>query len=146
MGIEAAEQAELVGRPQVGVGVMMVREGRVLLGRRRGSHGDGTYSWAGGHLEFGETLEACAIREVREETGLVVRRLSFLCLSNILAYGKHYVDIQLLAEEFDGEAEVREPHKIGEWAWYPLDALPRPLFRPVELALQSYRTGNRYNP
>lgn len=133
-------------RPQVGVGVMLMREGRVLLGRRRGSHGDGSYSWCGGHLELGESIEACAAREVLEESGLVVKKLSFLCLSNIIAYGKHYVDIQLLAEEIEGEPEEREPHKIGGWAWYPLDALPQPLFRPVELALASYHSGNRYNP
>ncbi|WP_437309554.1 nucleotide triphosphate diphosphatase NUDT15 [Sorangium sp. So ce388] len=140
VGVSAAE------RPQVGVGVMLVREGRVLLARRRGSHGDGSYSWCGGHLELGESFEDCAIREVREESGLVVKKLSFLCLSNILAYGKHYVDVQLLAEEFEGEPEEREPHKIAGWAWYPLDALPDPLFRPVELAIASYRSGQRYNP
>ncbi|AUX41213.1 ADP-ribose pyrophosphatase [Sorangium cellulosum] len=133
-------------RPQVGVGVMLMRGGRVLLARRRGSHGDGSYSWCGGHLELGESIEECAIREVHEESGLVVTKLSFLCLSNIIAYGKHYVDIQMLAEEFEGEPEEREPHKIAGWGWYPLDAPPTPLFRPVELAIASYRSGNRYNP
>ncbi|WP_437985827.1 nucleotide triphosphate diphosphatase NUDT15 [Sorangium sp. So ce117] len=143
---EAIVGGNAAERPLVGVGVMLVRDGRVLLARRRGSHGDGSYSWCGGHLELGESFEDCAIREVREESGLVVKKLSFLCLSNILAYDKHYVDIQLLAEEFDGEPEEREPHKIAGWCWYPLDALPSPLFRPVELAIASYRSGRRYNP
>ena len=58
------------GETRVGVGVLLVRDGRVLLGERRGSHGAGTWAPPGGHLEDGETVEACARREVAEETGL----------------------------------------------------------------------------
>ena len=50
--------------PRVGVAVIVVRDGRVLVGRRRSaSHGDGMWQFPGGHLEFGETVEACAARE-----------------------------------------------------------------------------------
>ncbi len=69
---EAIVGGNAAERPLVGVGVMLVRDGRVLLARRRGSHGDGSYSWCGGHLELGESFEDCAIREVREESGLIV--------------------------------------------------------------------------
>ena len=56
--------------PIVGVGVIVLRDGLVLLGERIGSHGSRTWALPGGHLEFGETVEQCAAREVREETGL----------------------------------------------------------------------------
>lgn len=46
--------------PQVGVGVLILRDGKVLLGRRKGSHGAGCWSAPGGHLEFGEVVEDCA--------------------------------------------------------------------------------------
>lgn len=134
-----------VQNPKVGVGVMIRRGDTILLGRRRGSHGDGSYSWCGGHLEYGESFEQCAIREVAEESGLIVRRLRFLCLHNILAYDKHYVDIQFVAEEVaPGEPQVLEPEKIADWGWYSLEALPQPLFRPVELALAAWRAGRVY--
>ena len=133
--------------PKVGVGVMIARDGKILLGRRRNSHGDGSWSWCGGHLEYGETFEQCAIREVAEESGLVVQRLRFLCLHNILAYDRHYVDIQFIAEQVaPGEPQLLEPHKIAEWGWFALDALPQPLFRPVELALAAWKAQRSYTP
>jgi 8-oxo-dGTP diphosphatase len=137
---------EIEARPQVGVGAMIVREGRVLLGRRKGAHGAGTYAWCGGHLEFGETLEACAIREVREETGLVVLSLKLLCVSNIIAYNKHYIDFEFLTEVEPGQPQVLEPDRIEGWYWYDLNNLPSPLFKAGELALQSYHTGQFYHP
>ena len=133
-------------RPQVGVGAMVKRDNRILLGQRQGAHGAGTYAWCGGHLEFGETLEACATREVREETGLVVVSLKLLCVSNIIAYGKHYIDFEFLTEVEPGEPRVLEPDRIESWAWYELDKLPSPLFKAGELALQSYFTGEFYHP
>lgn len=133
--------------PRVGVGVMIERDGKILLGRRRNSHGDGSWSWCGGHLEYGETFEQCAIREVAEESGLVVKRLRFLCLHNILAYDRHYVDIQFIAEQVaPGEPQLLEPDKIAEWGWFALEALPQPLFKPVELALAAWKAQRSYTP
>src|SRR5690606_587748 len=62
-------------RPAVGVAAIVMRGERVLLGRRRSGHGAGTWQFPGGHLEWGESIEACARREVLEETGLVVTGL-----------------------------------------------------------------------
>jgi len=56
--------------PRVGVGVIVTRGDRVLLIRRVGVYGQGTWSTPGGHLEYGESPGACAIRETKEETGV----------------------------------------------------------------------------
>jgi len=132
--------------PLVGVGAMILKEGKVLLGRRRGSHGSESFGWPGGHLKFGETLEQGVTREVFEETGLVVTSLKFLCISNIIDYGKHYLDIQFLAEVEPGQPKVLEPDRVESWDWYSLNDLPSPLFKPNELAIRSYLTGQLYNP
>ena len=108
-------------RPLVGVGVVFVRQGQVFLAKRRGAHGEDSWGSAGGHLEFGETLEDCARREAMEELGVSVGELRVLCLSNIVAYGRHYVDV-----EFLGDIEDQEPvptasdGSFGDYGWYPV--------------------------
>ncbi len=130
----------------MGVGVVFVRAGRVFLARRQGSHGAATWASAGGHLELGESLEECARREAREELGLEVGNLIFLCVSNIVAYGKHYVDVEFLGDIGQQEPRLVEPGSFSEQGWFGLDRLPEPLFDPVKYALDSLKTGRYYYP
>ena len=133
-------------RPLVGVGVVLVRRGRVFLALRQGSHGAATWASAGGHLEWGESLEDCARREAREELGVEVGELQFLCVANIIAYGRHYVDVEFLGEIGDQEPRLAEPQAFSRCGWFPLDDLPQPLFAAVRYALDSLRSGRRYYP
>lgn len=129
--------------PRVGIGVMVLKGQQLLLGRRKGSHGAGEYAYPGGHLEHLETFEQCARREVREETGLEIGPLRFLRLLNTRVYApKHYVDLAFAADWVSGEPRVLEPEKIDAWAWYPLDALPSPLFATIPTALEALREGS----
>lgn len=126
---------------KVGVGIMVVRGNEVLLGRRKGSHGAGEYAWPGGHLEYGETIEECIAREISEETGITVRPVRPVSLSNVLKYDRHYIDIQYLVEYVEGTPETREPDKVEGWGWYSLDALPEPLFEFARRGLEGYKAG-----
>jgi 8-oxo-dGTP diphosphatase len=129
-------------RPLVGVGVTILRDRTVLLGRRRGSHGAGEYSTPGGHLDHLESFEQCARRETREECGLEIAEVRFQFVANVTTYApRHYVHIGLLADWVSGEPRVLEPEKCDGWAWWPLDAPPGPLFEMTRLALDALRTG-----
>ena len=131
--------------PRVGVGVMIVRDGRVLMARRVSGQRPGWWGWMGGRLEFGETLQACAKREALEEAGVEVGHLRLLCISSIIVEDQHWIDVEFLGDIISGEPHAAAPDELAEWAWYPIDDLPGPIFEPAELALQSYRTGNLVN-
>ena len=140
------DMVEQTIRPQVGVGVIFVRGGTVFLAKRHGAHGEDTWASAGGHLENGETLEECGRREAMEELGVTVEDLRYLCVSNIIAYDKHYVDIEFLGEIGDQEPRLMEPESFIASGWFSLDDLPEPLFHAMRYALDSYRTGQHYFP
>lgn len=141
------EQINPPNRPRVGVGVMILKDGKVLLGRRKGAHGADQYAFPGGHLEFGESFTECAIRETEEETGIQIKNVQFQYTANIqkfVAEGLHYAHISLIAEWVSGDPVVKEPEKCGGWDWYPLDTLPEPMFVSCTLAIESYKTGKNY--
>ena len=132
-------------QPKVGVGVMIVKNGSVLLGQRKGSHGEGEYAFPGGHLEYMESFEHCARRETLEECGIVIEHIRFQFLANVNTYApRHYVHVGLLADWKSGTPEVLEPEASGPWEWYDLEHLPQPLFEMVRLAVESYKTGRHY--
>ncbi|MDP3770746.1 MAG: NUDIX domain-containing protein [bacterium] len=130
---------------RVGVGVMVLKDDRVLLGRRNGSHGAGEFAFPGGHLEYLESFEECARREVLEECGVAITNIRFQFISNVRAYApKHYVHIGLIAAWASGDPTPREPEKCEAWEWYASDALPTPLFAFCAQAIESNRTGKTY--
>lgn len=132
-------------RPLVGVGVLVMKDGKLLLGRRKSAHGAGEWASPGGHLEHLESFEACARREVREETGIELGAVRFLRLLNTTRYApRHYVDVSLVAQWKSGEPTVLEPEKVERWDWYALDALPGPLFGTLATSLEALRTGRAY--
>jgi 8-oxo-dGTP diphosphatase len=132
-------------RPKVGVGVMIIKDGQVLLGKRKGSHGAGEYAWPGGHMEYMESFADCARREVREETGIEIDNIRFLRLMNLKTYApKHYVDIGLIVDWKSGEPQVLEPDKVEGWAWYDMEALPEPLFDTLPSYFEAYKTGRNF--
>ena len=121
-------------RPYIGIGVIIIRNGRILLGRRRNAHGAGSWCCPGGHLEYGESFAACARREVREETGLEITRIRPGSFTNDVfeKEGRHYVTLFMLADCPEGTPRVREPEKCEKWDWFSAADLPRPLFLPLQ--------------
>ena len=115
-----------------GVGVLVLREGMVLMRRRRSPHGRDTWSPPGGKTEYGEKDEEAARRELVEETGLVgaVPRVVAETLDTFPSgdcWRTHWV----LMEWVSGEPEVLEPDEQDSWGWYAWDRLPTPLFLPM---------------
>ncbi|CAN6675703.1 unnamed protein product [Malus baccata var. baccata] len=129
--------------PKVAVVVCLLKGKAVMLGRRRSSLGDSTFSLPGGHLEFGESFEECAAREVKEETGLDIEKIEVLKATNNIFEDKgkpyHYVGIYVRAALASPDQEPKnvEPNMCDGWDWYEWDNLPKPLFRPLRNAVDS---------
>jgi 8-oxo-dGTP diphosphatase len=121
-------------RPKVGVGVFIIKDKKILMGKRINSHGEGTWSLPGGHLEFFETFEDCAKREVMEETGLKISDVTFATATNDMfeKENKHYITIFVKSKNPEGIVKVIEPDKCMEWGWFSWDNLPKPLFLPLK--------------
>jgi 8-oxo-dGTP diphosphatase len=132
-------------RVKVGIGVMIFKDGKVLLGKRKSKLAQGDFAFPGGHLEYMESFEECARRETREEAGIEIKNIRFNFLGNFKAYApKHYVQIDLIADWASGEPKAMEPEKMESWSWYSLDNLPSPLFKTIPQTLEAYRTGRNY--
>jgi len=140
-------------KPGVGVGIMLLKDNKILLGKRHddpekaGSalHGEGTWTMPGGKLEFGETFEKGAYREVLEETGIKIKNPSVISLTNEILDDAHFITIGLLCTEFEGQPAVKEPDEITEWKWFLLDNLPEPVFSPSVKIVKNYLAKQIYN-
>jgi uncharacterized protein (TIGR00730 family) len=119
--------------PAVGVSALVVRDGKLLLGLRRGAHGAGTWAPPGGAVDGGEQPAATALRELEEETGLRGGAAHPLTFTNDLfpADRQQWVTLHHLVAGAEGEPQNREPGRCERWEWFPLDALPSPLFPPM---------------
>jgi 8-oxo-dGTP diphosphatase len=130
-------------RPKIGIGVLVKKEGKVLLGKRKNAHGEGSWCFPGGHLEWNENIEDCAKREVLEETGLSIKNIRFGPYTNDIfkKENKHYVTLFVIADYDSGELRLMEPEKCESWDWFDWEGLPQPLFLPEENLIK-----RNYNP
>lgn len=109
---------------------------KILMGKRKGSHGAGKWSFPGGHQEWGETVAKCASRETEEETGFVIPEDAFykLTFTNDVfspSEDKHYITLYMAAECPLGEPRLMEPAKCEEWRWWAEPPPEDELFLPI---------------
>lgn len=134
---------EEVQKPKVGIGCL--KDGKVLLGKRKGSHGSGEYAFPGGHLEYMESFIDCAKREIAEECGIEVKNIRFQLLANIKKYApKHYTHVGLIMDWVSGEPKILEPEKCESWGWYDFDNLPSPLFDTCKNSIDAIKSGQNF--
>lgn len=128
-------------RPVIGVGVLVWRDKKLLLGKRllSGQQENQTFCWQfpGGHLENNESTIECARREVREETGLEVMAMRHIGVTDrtFSMSGQQYITLLVSSEYRSGEVKTLEPDRCAGWQWFDYRQLPAPLFEPINLFL-----------
>lgn len=119
--------------PTTRVSVIVVDGDQILLVKHR--KGSRQY-WVlpGGRLEYGETFEECAVREMKEETGLDVKVDEFVFLSEAIApdRSRHIVNIYLTAHVVGGTLKLGDEPVLAAVDYLPIAELPNlTLFPPV---------------
>lgn len=131
-------------RPLIGVGILLFSfEGKLLLCKRRGAHGAGSWGPPGGHLEFGDTPQQTACKELYEEAGvlLTVDEIYFVGFTNdfFKAEQKQYVSLFFKAcQAWAGPVINKEPDKISQIEWFDIHELPQELFLPLRNFISCY--------
>lgn len=139
-------------KPGLGVGVMILKDGKVLLGLRNPNkekasselNGQGTWTMPGGKVEYMEKLVDAAKRELEEETSLVATSLKLICISDDMTDTAHYVTAGFLVEEYSGEIKTMEPETILEWKWFDINNLPINIYKPSKKVIEKYLDGIVY--
>lgn len=139
-------------KPRIGVGILIIKDGKILLGYRSPSkiqgvgelHEQGTWCAPGGKVDFGETLIESARRELKEETDLDCEKLKILNIQDNIEEKSHYVTVAFLGEEVFGEIKVMEPEKQEKWEWFDVNHLPQNMYSPTKKAIELYLNNKVY--
>ena len=143
------EEKKRVG---AGLGVILEKDGKILLGMRHPDpnkadsvfRSSGEWCLPGGKLDFGETLEEGAIREVKEETGIIIKNPKVISIHNCKNEHAHFMTAGLITHEWEGEAKVMEPDEIVEWKWFNINDLPYPRYFPSFEVIENFIKGKFY--
>lgn len=129
----------------VSVGIALVNEkGEIFLSKRgvKATNERGTWEKPGGKVQFGETLEDAARREMKEEYGIDVELIYQFPAQNHRIPGEkqHWVPTCFVARlKFGHVPKIMEPEKCDAIGWFALDNLPKPLSIITKLDLVTYR-------
>jgi len=114
--------------PGVGCGAAIVRDGLLLLVKRKRAPEAGCWNLPGGKVDFGERIADAILREIREEVGVKIELTRPLGVVEMIGVDdQHWVSPIYLAELVSGEPLNREPGKHEAILWARLDAPPSPL-------------------
>ncbi|MET8006268.1 NUDIX hydrolase [Nonomuraea glycinis] len=129
----------------VDVHVILERAGEVLLCLRQGTgYRDGWFCLPSGHLDDGETVIECAIREAREEVGVSITPASLrpaAVLHHLSPEGKPRVGFFFATSRWDGEAVNAEPGKCAKIEWVPVTLPPDNTVPYTVAGLEHYQHG-----
>jgi ADP-ribose pyrophosphatase len=112
---------EYPDNPQVAVGAIVIKDGRVLLVKRNQPPSKGLWAIPGGRVEIGETLKEAAEREIIEETGLTIRAGDPVYTFDVIERDEagrvrfHYVIVDLVADYLSGELNASDDASEARW-------------------------------
>lgn len=130
----------------IGAAVFVEQNGCILLGKRKNTYGAGDWGLPGGHLEYGEKLIDCAIRELKEEVGIEAgpQQMTLSALVDDPRADQHYVHVAFTLSDVGGEPRLMEPEKCEEWKFFPVQDLPTNIFIGHKRIIETYKRQTIY--
>lgn len=131
--------------PGLGVGLVILRDARILLYKRMRPPEAGYWNIVGGKVDHMEPAEQAARREAEEETGLTIGRIERIGMTEqiIDADRQHWISVLYLARDIEGEPQLTEPDKLSDFGWFPLTDLPEPLSAFTKAAIAALPAAER---
>jgi len=130
---------------EVSCDMIIQKDGKVLMGKRGNVFGKGTWAFPGGRLEFNETVEKCARRELEEEVGITPTKIKLINIindiPNLEGQLRHTVRFVFLIEDFSGKIENKEPDRCDGWKWFDIKNLPSPILVGHVKPLEAFLSG-----
>ncbi len=129
--------------PGFGVGLVILRDGKILLYKRMRPPEAGYWNIVGGKVDHMEPAEEAARREAEEETGLEIGHIERIGLTEqiIAADRQHWISLLYIARDVTGEPQLTEPDKLSDFGWFGLADLPEPLSAFTKAAIASLSAG-----
>lgn len=127
--------------------IFITKNNQLLLGKRINTYGSGSWGLPGGHVEEGESMFACAKRELFEEVGIVSDDLRLINITeepDITT--SYYLHFNFLLKDFLGEVKLMEPEKCEKWEYFAFDKLPFEIFLGHRRIIKYFLSGKIYVP
>ena len=130
--------------PGFGVGLVILRGGRILLYKRMRAPEAGYWNIVGGKVDHMEPAEEAARREAEEETGLRIGAIERIGLTEqiIAADRQHWISLLYVTRDFIGEPQLTEPDKLSDFGWFSRSQLPEPLSAFTRAAIAALPAGD----
>ena len=114
------QKTNLLEHPVAAIGAVVLRNNRMLLVKRGRPPSEGLWAVPGGKINLGETLQQAAEREVKEETGIVIKAGAPIYAFDLIErvnenYSFHYVIVDLLCQYLSGELNPRDDASDAVW-------------------------------
>lgn len=128
-----------MSQPRVGCGVVVIRDGKLLLLKRVNPPEADHWGLPGGKVDWMEAAATSAARELLEETGVTAGPMTLLCAADYIdeVAGEHWLCPIYLAPDATGEAHRAEPHKHSGLGWFNLADPPEPLTVTARAAIEA---------
>lgn len=125
--------------------LILEQDGKILLQKRKNSgFYDEYYGIPSGHWEYGETVTQALIREVQEETNIIIDPNDLVFQAAVYSYPLNYTHFYFLTNKFNGEIKINEPHKCSDLRFFEYDNLPDNIIPYIKETLGKIASGVRF--